>query len=243
MNLSQFVSHLAEHGVIPQRDTFFTQDKDGKVFEWRSETMSCVKRTGNSWKPILPAVVSEFRGDHPQFSGWHMRVISITDFSGLIPDLNEVKSAVHRDILDARTYINKRDHAAEKGQDFTISLGEWLDLRKVYKCPVTGLELEFDAKPGDSRIPDNKWTVDRIDPRKGYIPGNVIAMSFLANSAKGMVDSLITHRDLTTVQKLALLNDALLLLQQTLQEESGYDGSVAHESSESGDVSELEREY
>ncbi len=243
MNLSQFVSHLAEHGVIPQRDTFFTQDKDGTVFEWRSENMSCVKRTGTTWKPILPAIMCECRGEHPLFSGWHMRVISITDFSGLIPDLNEVKSAVHRDILDARTYINKRDHAAEKGQDFTISLGEWLDLRKTFKCPITGLELEFDAKPGDSRIPDNKWTVDRIDPRKGYIPGNVIAMSFLANSAKGMVDSLITHRDLSTAQKLGLLNDAVALLQQTMLEESGNAGTIVLSNSESCEVHELEREY
>ncbi|MGL5580435.1 MAG: hypothetical protein ACRDCE_05665, partial [Cetobacterium sp.] len=122
-------------------------------------------------------------------------------------------------------------------------LGEWLDLRRVYKCPVTGLELEFDAKPGDSRIPDNKWTVDRIDPRKGYIPGNVVAMSFLANSAKGMVDSLITHRDLSTQQKLGLLNDAVLLLQRTMQEESGYDGTTPLPNPESCDVHELEREY
>lgn len=243
MNLSQFVSHLAEHGVIPQRDTFFTQDKDGEVFEWRTENMSCVKRTGNIWNPILPAIHSETRGLHPQFSGWHMRVISLTDFSGLVPDSNEVKSAVHRDILDARTYITKRDHAAEKAQDFTISLGEWLNLRKVYKCPITGLELEFDAKPGDSRIPDNKWTVDRIDPRKGYISGNVMAMSFLANSAKGMVDSLVTHRDLSTAQKLSLLNDAVALLQATMLEESGLDGTITLPNSESGDVQELEREY
>lgn len=242
MNLSQFVTHLSECGIVPQRDCFLTQDKDGMVFEWKLSDSAKVRRAVNNWTTICPNVFSECKGEHPLFSGWHMRQVNISDFSGIVPFVGEAKSLVHRDILDARTYIAKRDHAAEKGQDFTISLGEWLDLRKVTVCPITEMSLEFDTRQGESKIPDDKWTVDRVDPRKGYVPGNVAAMSFIANSAKGMVDSLITHRDLTVRQKLSLLNNAVALLQEALKDEAN-DGAIILSNSEQSAIQELEREY
>ncbi|MGL4519303.1 MAG: hypothetical protein ACRCUJ_06420, partial [Phocaeicola sp.] len=129
MNLNQFVTHLADMGVIPDRDSFFTQDKDGMLFEWQNRDYQQVSRVADMWSGSLPNIYSQARGQFEMFAGWHMRKIILADFAGLIPDLNEAKSAVHRDILDARTYIAKRDHAAEKSQEFTISLSEWLGLR------------------------------------------------------------------------------------------------------------------
>jgi len=47
-------------------------------------------------------------------------------------------------------------------------------------CPVLGIELDW----GKNGRQPNSPSLDRIDPTKGYIPGNVMMISDLANSMK-----------------------------------------------------------
>lgn len=47
-------------------------------------------------------------------------------------------------------------------------------------CPVLGIPLE----PGLGCQQDNSPTLDRFIPEKGYVPGNVVVMSLLANRIK-----------------------------------------------------------
>jgi len=47
-------------------------------------------------------------------------------------------------------------------------------------CPILGLELDW----GMNGLNNNSPSLDRIDPTKGYIPGNVMMMSQLANKMK-----------------------------------------------------------
>ena len=49
-------------------------------------------------------------------------------------------------------------------------------------CPVFGFELRFGGGLSD------KWcspSLDRIDNTKGYVPGNVVVVSTMANICKG----------------------------------------------------------
>jgi len=49
------------------------------------------------------------------------------------------------------------------------------------KCPVMGVPY----KTGKNHIPDAKApSLDRIDPKKGYVPGNVVVISRMANTIK-----------------------------------------------------------
>ena len=48
-------------------------------------------------------------------------------------------------------------------------------------CPVLGIELDYEA---DGRTENNGIHLDRIDPKKGYVKGNVRAISRLANVIK-----------------------------------------------------------
>lgn len=53
----------------------------------------------------------------------------------------------------------------------------------VTHCPLLGIELSYTNYKG-MHVPDNYATIDKIDPEKGYIPGNVQIISFRANTLK-----------------------------------------------------------
>ena len=48
-------------------------------------------------------------------------------------------------------------------------------------CPVLGIKLEG----GTKKYHDASPSLDRVIPSKGYVPGNVVVMSFRANRIKG----------------------------------------------------------
>jgi uncharacterized membrane protein len=53
----------------------------------------------------------------------------------------------------------------------------------VTHCPLLGIELQY-AKFEGNTPPDNYATLDKIDPKKGYVLGNVQIVSFRANTLK-----------------------------------------------------------
>ena len=50
------------------------------------------------------------------------------------------------------------------------------------KCPVLGVDMEI-SKLG-SKNNDLTPSIDRIDPKKGYVKGNIIVVSMRANRIK-----------------------------------------------------------
>lgn len=77
-----------------------------------------------------------------------------------------------------RLLDSARKHAAEGGLEFRLTL---TDLEPVEKCPVFGWNLVYGAN-GKQR--DNSASLDRIDSRLGYVPGNVWFISWKANRVK-----------------------------------------------------------
>lgn len=53
----------------------------------------------------------------------------------------------------------------------------------VTHCPLLGLKLSY-AKYDTNQTPDNYASLDKIDPTKGYVVGNVQIISFRANTLK-----------------------------------------------------------
>lgn len=53
----------------------------------------------------------------------------------------------------------------------------------VTHCPLLGIELSYD-KYTNNIAPDNYASLDKIDPSKGYVVGNVQIVSFRANTLK-----------------------------------------------------------
>lgn len=76
----------------------------------------------------------------------------------------------------------KRNGARRKGIPFTINIE---DITFPTHCPVLGIELNYDrARDVKGRCLPNSPSFDRIDPNKGYLPGNVIIVSHQANTIK-----------------------------------------------------------
>ena len=97
---------------------------------------------------------------------------------GSCRDCNRAKciewNSNHKDTLA----LNRIKHRAlEKGIAFDIDLS---DIAYPEKCPVFGFDLVRNYKVPCFSSP----SVDRIDPSKGYIKGNIQVISQLANCMK-----------------------------------------------------------
>jgi hypothetical protein len=81
-----------------------------------------------------------------------------------------------------KLYWSKKAHAKKIGAEFTITFEEivWPDY-----CPVLGTKLRYERYTG--RGSGGKYdspSFDRIDPNRGYVPGNVLIVSHKANTIK-----------------------------------------------------------
>ena len=70
-----------------------------------------------------------------------------------------------------------RKRAKEKNIEFNITQND-VNIPKF--CPVLGIPIFI----GDGKFHDGSPTIDRVDPTKGYIKGNVMVISWRANSLK-----------------------------------------------------------
>ena len=81
---------------------------------------------------------------------------------------------------------NSRKRALPKGIPHTITSD---DLRHlvVSHCPYSGIELRWSLNTGlnvkGAPRPDSP-SLDRLDPSKGYVPGNVVIVAHRANAIK-----------------------------------------------------------
>ena len=69
------------------------------------------------------------------------------------------------------------------------------------KCPVLGVDMEI-SKLG-SKNNDLTTSIDRIDPKKGYVKSNIIVVSMRANRIK-------TDATVDEIRKVANFYDKLL---------------------------------
>jgi len=74
---------------------------------------------------------------------------------------------------------NARHRAREAGLPFTITKA---DIVIPDRCPVLDVPLSHGAGVGGQH--DHSPTLDRIVPDLGYVPGNVVVVSHLANNIK-----------------------------------------------------------
>ncbi|WP_458098585.1 hypothetical protein [Roseomonas sp. WA12] len=84
----------------------------------------------------------------------------------------------HRNVPSALLAAAKY-RAKKKGLPFEITAA---DIVIPETCPALG----FPMAAGGEKF--NSPSVDRIDPALGYVPGNIVVVSFLANSIKFTAD-------------------------------------------------------
>jgi len=78
-----------------------------------------------------------------------------------------------------KAYHSSKSRAKKNGIPFDLT-PEYLESIWTDICPVFGIELVV----GSGAKSDASYSLDRIDPDKGYVQGNVVVVSFKANRMK-----------------------------------------------------------
>lgn len=73
---------------------------------------------------------------------------------------------------------NAKRRAEKKNIEYAI---DETHFRKTSRCPLLGIKLSFNNGRSDK---SSSPSIDRIDPAKGYVPGNVWIISTRANQIK-----------------------------------------------------------
>jgi hypothetical protein len=91
--------------------------------------------------------------------------------------INEYKRNRHRERPEPVLRQNAQQRARKEGCPFELTLRDII-VPKV--CPILGIPLLI----GTGTASPNSPSLDRIDPQKGYVPGNVMVISHRANTIK-----------------------------------------------------------
>jgi hypothetical protein len=90
-----------------------------------------------------------------------------------------------------------RKRAKDKTLDFNIDHAYIRSITPSH-CPILGVPLEWSSQRGNGNRPlPNSPSLDRIDPSKGYVKGNVWIISYRANAIKNDA----SHEELKLVTK------------------------------------------
>ena len=90
----------------------------------------------------------------------------------------EAESARRRDDPARQMVYAAKQRAAKRGIEFSIISHDVLPLPS--HCPVLGIELDYKRGTWGPNSP----SLDRVDNSRGYIPDNIVVVSFRANRLK-----------------------------------------------------------
>lgn len=79
----------------------------------------------------------------------------------------------------ARRVSNKKSEAHRRGVEFNLG---WADIEWPTHCPIMGVELNYFSDRSCNK--NNSPSIDRVDPSKGYVKGNVAIICYRANRIK-----------------------------------------------------------
>ncbi len=80
------------------------------------------------------------------------------------------------ELVVAEKWANKYKNAIKRDIEFSLTLGDISKLLKRKTCAYTGVKLTNENR-----------TIERINPKLGYIRGNVLAISYTANQIKSLL--------------------------------------------------------
>lgn len=101
------------------------------------------------------------------------------------------------DVVAKHLHKNKRTNAKLRSIDFSITVDDLkAALTAADVCPYSGKKLT-----------DKNYSVERIDARLGYIPGNIMIVDVFANQTKSIIDAYLKERKHTAAQKIGNLKN------------------------------------
>ena len=107
------------------------------------------------------------------------RTTEIRNLFGLPPKMPEINYNSEYDRIRGYIIRNSKYCAKRRGIPFDL---KYTDFELPEYCPILGVKIEYGSESNGNS--PNHATLDRIDNSKGYIPGNVMIISRLANAMK-----------------------------------------------------------
>lgn len=93
--------------------------------------------------------------------------------------------------------LSAKRRAKEKNIEFSLTLSDIPDIPKM--CPVA--QIPIFVRPDKAQGPcENSPTLDRVNPNKGYVKGNVQVLSFKGNRWKSDMSYEDVHRLLKYIE-------------------------------------------
>lgn len=100
----------------------------------------------------------------------------------------------------ARKYLSKITNCKTDGTAFELSFSQYRRVVTSKKCYYTGIDLTWKAAGDDMKSTD--LSVERVDNKKGYVKGNVVACSHAANKLKAVWENKQNHLTFEQVSKM-----------------------------------------
>ena len=102
------------------------------------------------------------------------------------PKISQEKYVYEKDFdyLIASRYMYLRKSAIERNKEYNLTLDDVRDLISTEFCAYTGIKLTETNTPDGEKDNPCLRTIDRLDPDKGYIKGNVYAVCLGVNTLK-----------------------------------------------------------
>lgn len=121
---------------------------------------------------------------HPKLKGIKKKSIpkrfyEIRNYYGLTPKAEQIQYPNRYDRIRGYIIRNSKFSAKREGHEFNL---KYTDFELPEYCPILGIKLEYGAGKQINGLAHA--SLDRIDNSKGYIPGNIMVVSRLANQMK-----------------------------------------------------------
>lgn len=162
------VSTQATHWSHAARDGYYKQYREQVTINGRDKNTLLKDRDGKVYtKGMVPEVIKGEPAVDPQAHG-------IT----LVADLEDIEEYV------AQKYINIKKNARSRDKEFGLTFAHIKRMVRRKTCFYTGLDIGIT----DDVDNPHQLTFDRVDPHKGYVIGNVVVCSNIANKFKAKIE-------------------------------------------------------
>lgn len=172
-----------------------------------------------------------FVGNFPRVDTWHQSIVRPTFDKGfeVIPymhgdekvvEVGEVEptdgrsfSGMPSDVSFANAYTNKASNAKSRNINFGLTFEDFKEVYSNKICSVSGNTLTHNQSANGME----RYSLERVDPNKGYVRGNVIPMAHDLNQAKSHLDKFLMS-GISDEHMLRIIYKAEYLLRKRIKE-------------------------
>lgn len=206
---------------------YYAQDANGDLHRFQSipsrgGVMPYIQQWNGAGKYLV--------GNYPRVGTWHQSIVRPTANKGfeVIPYMHSDRdtsvvetsptdersfSGMPSDVSFANAYTNKASNAKSRNINFGLTFEDFKEVYSNKVCSVSGNTLTHNQSADGME----RYSLERVDPSKGYVRGNVIPMAHDLNQAKSHLDKFLMS-GISDEHMLKIIYKAEYLLRKRIKE-------------------------